>query len=117
MNALVRSGAARRPTWHRRLRNLQKACLRRLFELGQRVGLDILPRHFYSQVPDVRALRGSASWRRPYRMDGVLGADVDAQLACLRRWATEEVVAQLRRDPRPLGCHVQIRRACARMAG
>lgn len=62
----------------KRLRNL---ALRRLFEAGQRVGLDILPRHFYSSVPDIRRLRQSTAWRTRRSMVGVDGVDTDSQLA------------------------------------
>lgn len=57
-----------------------KRLLRRLFEVGQRVGLDILPRHFYSQIPDVAELRRRHDWRTPHSMLGVPGAEVDEQL-------------------------------------
>ena len=41
------------PPQTRRLRDRLKGNLRTLFALGQRAGFDILPRHFYSSVPDV----------------------------------------------------------------
>lgn len=51
------------------------------FVAGQRFGVDILPRHFYSEIPDIRELRGTTSWRRPRSMTGVAGAELDGQLA------------------------------------
>jgi hypothetical protein len=71
-----------------------------LFEIGQRLGLDILPRHFYSSVPDMRALRRSSGWRQPFAMHGVAGADIASQIAALEaicpealrhQWATLSV--------------------------
>jgi predicted O-methyltransferase YrrM len=61
------------------LKSFRNAFLRKLFEVGQRFGLDILPRHYYSPTPDIRALKADQNWRKPFEMAGVLGADVDAQ--------------------------------------
>jgi len=34
--------------------NAVKRLLARAFAVGQRLGVDILPRHFYSEIPDLR---------------------------------------------------------------
>jgi hypothetical protein len=81
----------------RRLRNLGKGSLHRLFEVGQRVGVDVLPRHFYSSVPDLRALQGSAHWRRALTMVGVDGADPDRQLEFVAECCTEAICRRLAR--------------------
>ena len=44
-------------------KTLGKQALGMLFQGGQRIGFDILPRHFYSAIPEVRALRRSETWR------------------------------------------------------
>lgn len=90
-------GAERSPRvgLERRARNFGKLQLRRLFEVGQRAGVDILPRHFYSSVPDIRALRRDGGWKLPHSMVGVRGADVDQQLRELRSWCTDTVRARL----------------------
>jgi hypothetical protein len=54
--------------------------MRVAFEMGQRFNVDILPRHFYSEIPDIRTLRNTTTWRAPRSMKGISGA-VDAQLA------------------------------------
>lgn len=90
---------------NRRLRDASKRQLRRLFELGQHVGLDILPRHFYSSVPDIRALRRREGWKRAYSMRGVGGSDLDGQLAVLREWLSQ--------DRRPSLRGAEWQRACA----
>jgi predicted O-methyltransferase YrrM len=77
----------------RRLKVWAKRRCRQLLELGQRVGLDVLPHDFYSPVPDLAALRTSVVWRRPYDMVGVRGADVDEQLAWLAEMCTPALVA------------------------
>lgn len=66
-----------------------------MFEVGQRCGIDVLPRRFYSEIPDVRALRHDAAWRRPYSMRGVHGAGVDEQLAFVASCCTPSAVAKL----------------------
>src|SRR6516164_1613425 len=52
-HAEVPSARPTRYTLKRRVKNLGKRALRRLFEAGQRCGFDLLPRHFYSQIPDI----------------------------------------------------------------
>lgn len=55
----------------------------------------MLPRHFYSSVPDIRALTGSEEWRARSTMAGVAGADVNEQLAEARAWFTADVSSAL----------------------
>ncbi len=62
------------------LKTRSKNLLRSAFEIGQRFRFDVLPRHFYSEIPDIRTLRGSTSWRKPRSFQGVLG-DIDSQVA------------------------------------
>lgn len=68
----------------RQLKEGYKWGLRKAFVLGQRVGLDILPRHFYSSIPDLRQLQTTADWRKPMSMIGVAGTDLQQQLAFAR---------------------------------
>jgi methyltransferase family protein len=90
------------PPASRRLRDRVKGGLHTLFALGQRAGVDILPRHFYSSVPDVAELRRTEAWRRPMSMVGVTGADVQTQMAFVR-----ECCAPLRRRLEQGGIHEQ----------
>lgn len=62
-----------------------KSLLARLFHVGQRLGWDILPRHFYSEIPDIRKLRDTMPWRQPYSMIDVPGADLDQQVQFVQR--------------------------------
>jgi hypothetical protein len=64
----------------RGLKNWSKQLMRRGFEMGQRLHVDILPRHFYSEIPDIKTLRKSRAWRAPRSMKGISGP-VDAQVA------------------------------------
>ena len=54
------------------------------FGVLQRLGVDVLPRHFYSEIPDLGRLRSSAAWRKAFSLTGVNGADSDSQLAFAR---------------------------------
>ncbi len=74
-----------------RLSSWVKRRARTLFEAGQRARVDILPRHFYSQIPDIAALRREQQWRPPYSMHGVAGADLEAQLEFARRCSPPEL--------------------------
>lgn len=78
-------------SFSRRTRDFGKRMLFRFFRVGQRLGVDVLPRHFYSSVPDLRELTQSQEWRAPLDMPGVAGTDVDAQLAEARAWFTADV--------------------------
>jgi len=81
----------------RGLRDRGKLILRRVFELGQRAGVDVLPRHFYSSVPDIRQLRASQAWRQPRTMVGVAGLDIDSQTKFLRELLSAPVQERLRK--------------------
>jgi len=83
----------------------RKRAAERMFHTFQSVGLDVLPRHFYSEIPDIAKLRRSTDWRRAYSMIGVSGNDVDVQLSWLERRMTCEVRAWLAdHDVHVLGC-------------
>ncbi len=83
-------------SFSRRIRDVGKRILFKLFRFGQRLGVDILPRHFYSSVPDLRELSSSEQWRAPSPMTGVAGVDVSEQLTEARAWFTSEVGAALK---------------------
>lgn len=86
----------RRERARRRFRDTTKRVLRAGFGAGQALGVDILPRHFYSSVPHLRELLADDSWRHASSMPGVRGADPDAQWRELVSWFTPEVRAALR---------------------
>jgi hypothetical protein len=63
----------------------------RLFLLLERLGYDVLPRHFYSPVADRRWLeRNHELWRRPIALPGI-GWDLEAQLGWLRATCSEHL--------------------------
>jgi hypothetical protein len=65
-----------------------------MFERGQRLGIDVLPRGFHSSVPDIAALRSEWHWRRPYSLTGIRGADVASRLDVLASWFPHSVTAR-----------------------
>jgi predicted O-methyltransferase YrrM len=77
------------------LKTAGKRASGRVFQTFQGLGLDVLPRHFYSEIPDIAKLRRSAYWREPYSMIGVNGADVDEHLAFARAVLTDDVRREL----------------------
>ncbi len=80
----------------RAIKNLFKAALRKTFALGQRIGVDILPRHFYSEIPDLRSLRAETAWRQPFTMIGVAGMATETQLNFVRTCLPAELKNYLR---------------------
>jgi predicted O-methyltransferase YrrM len=82
----------------RKVRNRIKALAGNVFQAGQRFGVDILPRHFYSAIPDIRELKQTSHWRGPRTMVGVRGTDTESQLAFVAACCTPECVERLRRN-------------------
>lgn len=78
-----------------RAKGLGKRAGRRAFELGQRFGVDVLPRHFYSSIPDIRDLRAQIGWRAPYSMVDVHDAAVEEQLSFVRSCCGPEPIERL----------------------
>lgn len=78
----------------RSTRNWAKNRIRDLFEFGQRFGVNILPKHFYSSIPDIIAMRNDDSWRKPFEMCGVAGVDLPGQIAFLEDLCPPSLVDQ-----------------------
>lgn len=58
--------------------------LRLALRMGQRFGVNVTPRHFYSDIPDLRHLERTDYWRHPNSMYGVQGAEIEPQVAFAR---------------------------------
>lgn len=77
------------------IKNWAKNILREVFEAGQRFGVNILPKHFYSSIPDIRALRKRDDhWRKPFEMRGVTGVDLADQIAFLEDLCPSALIGQ-----------------------
>lgn len=83
----------------RTAKTLLKTALARLFHVGQRLGWDVLPRHFYSEIPDIGKLRRSTHWRKAFSMIDVPGAGLDAQLDFVERTMPQPIRELLARTP------------------
>lgn len=78
----------------RGLKTMAKRGWRAAFEVGQRLGVNVLPAHFYSETPNIRVLRADRGWRAPMTMIGVAGADITGQTAAFTAlWDDVEPVA------------------------
>jgi Methyltransferase domain len=80
----------------RKFRNGLKNWLHTAFVTGQKAGWDILPRHFYSSIPDISALRREEAWKKPSSMVGVSGADVACQMQFVRECCTPALLERVR---------------------
>lgn len=72
----------------RRLKTLAKQGWHRAFRVLQKAGINLLPEHFYSAIPNLADLERRADWRKPRSMHGIAARDVDAQVALLGQWLT-----------------------------
>jgi hypothetical protein len=77
------------------VKNLIKKGMVIIFHLAQKLGIDVLPRHFYSEIPDIAKLRRTEHWRKPFSMTGIEGADIDRQMAFVAQTVTTEITAAL----------------------
>ena len=80
----------------RTIRNAAKRRLRGLFEVGQHFGVNVLPSHFYSPIPDIATLKRTREWRAPLDMHGVAGTDIAAQVAFLQDLCPDWLTARWR---------------------
>lgn len=70
----------------RRFRDFAKfGVLRPALELGQRLGVSIVPRHYYSEIPDLRLLANEEAWRRRSLLRGIRGSSIFEQADEARR--------------------------------
>jgi len=68
----------------RAAKTLAKSLLHKLFVGTQRLGLSVLPVHFYSSIPDIHDLRRRRDWMAPRSMHGVSALSEGEQIAWLR---------------------------------
>ncbi len=61
-----------------------KVLWQKAFEVGQRLGVNITPNHFYSNIPDFRELRRETRWRKAHSMIGIRGAELGPQWEFVR---------------------------------
>lgn len=79
----------------RQIKAALKNQLAHRFHIGQWFGLDILPRHFYSEIPLISKLRTTDHWRQPLSMYGIQGWSADEQLRFVESAMNEETRSAL----------------------
>lgn len=81
----------------RKLKNFSKQSFRNLFEVAQGFGINILPRHFYSEIPDIKELKQEEYWKQPHSMIGVQGTEIEPQLEFAKECCGEALQARLKK--------------------
>ncbi len=79
----------------RAIKNRLKSLFRLLFEKAQRLGVSILPHHFYSQIPDIAELRKDPYWQAPSSMHGVSGCEISSQVEFAKICCPDELTKAL----------------------
>ena len=70
----------------RAMKTLAKSGWHRCFVLLQRLGINLLPEHFYSAIPNLADLGRRTDWRKPRSMYGINQRSIEGQLALLGEW-------------------------------
>jgi len=79
------------------LEDFSKFCFRRMFEICQNFGINILPRHYYSEIPFIRELEEDEYWKKPHSMTGVNGVDIKNQLDFVKECCTQGLIDRHKR--------------------
>jgi hypothetical protein len=85
------------PGLKRKLKNFGKQTFRNLFEIAQGFGINILPIHFYSEIPNIKELRQEEDWKQPHSMIGVKGKEIETQLAFVKECCGEALQERLKK--------------------
>ena len=67
----------------RTFKTLIKRWWQRGFRILQRIGVNVVPEHFYSGIPNIADLERRTDWRRPRSMHAIATNDPDRQIALL----------------------------------
>ena len=62
------------------MKDFLKKCLRILFNVLQKVGINFLPKHYYSNIPDFGLLKDKDFWKKPLEMIGINGTNLEEQI-------------------------------------
>ena len=78
---------------------------RKTFEFFQQFGIHVMPDFFYSSIPNIEKLRGTASWRKPYSLFGINGTDLEKQLQFIKNCCSDKIIKILNsKDIYSLSC-------------
>jgi predicted O-methyltransferase YrrM len=67
----------------RTLKTVAKRWWQRAFRVLQRLGINVVPEHFYSGIPNIADLERRADWRKPRSMHGIAVNDSGRQISLL----------------------------------
>lgn len=78
-----------------KLKHFLKLILYKLFVNFQKFGLDILPRHFYSEIPNIKNLESTNYWKLPFNMDYINGSEIKSQIKNMDFIMDKKIVKEL----------------------
>lgn len=81
----------------KKFKNLVKLIYRKIFEMGQNINIIILPYHWYSEIPNIRQLKRSDYWKKPYSMFGVNGAGIKDQIEFVKECCSNKLIERQRK--------------------
>lgn len=77
------------------VKNFFKSKYRPIFEVSQKLGLNILPHHYYSNIPDIKYLKQNTFWLKPNSMIDVEMNTLEEQMSFVRECCSVEDLQQL----------------------
>lgn len=63
-----------------------------LFEKLQKLGIDVLPQHFYSEIPNIGQLKKDGFWKRSRTMFGIRGIELSEQIKFLSHCCSPHLI-------------------------
>ncbi len=72
-----------------------KLLLYKIFINFQKFGVDILPRHFYSEIPNINKLKNADNWKLPFDMKYIKGSGIKSQVKYMRKIMDNKIVSEL----------------------
>ncbi len=76
-------------------KNYFKRILRKGFELMQRAKVNVLPIHFYSQIPVIHELKKDLYWKKPYSLHKIYGTEIPEQVKFVSNYMNDLIIANL----------------------
>ena len=76
----------------RKIRNYFSKIVYAAFVQIQKAGINILPSHFYSSVPDISSLKKEDYWRLPLSFTGVKGREIEEQAEFIQEICKPEIL-------------------------
>lgn len=81
-----------------KLKSFTKKTFRFILEISQRFKVDILPHHFYGEVPDFKELRTETYWKTAHSMIGINGKEIEEQLLFVKECCNKELIDKIKNE-------------------